>query len=444
VIMADDDKRQDDNGGLHLRVDRLAAAMETARARARANAAGASAPDTTAARRPAVSVPSGGGDAAPPDGSSPPVAPGQAASAWTRTAVPEAAPHGAGHGRPAAPGYMGLDPEAPVAVPGADHDARRSEPVRDPHAAVPPSPPSDAAMAAPAPLLLTQAYHPPDPESAPADDHSGPRDADTGDAAPATIVVPATPAMPSPAPQPVRAAALLALSQVATDIGRYRILGDVTLDVPRGAVTMLLGRNGAGKTTTLRTIMGLWRARAGEIVFAGDRIDRWATHRIARAGIGYVPESMSIFADLTVAENIALGARAGAPGRDRLDWLTGLFPPLGTFWRSPAGNLSGGQKQMLALARALVEKRRLYLIDEPTKGLAPVIVDTVVAALRDLKLQGATILMVEQNFAVARALGDACAVLEDGRMAWSGSMAALADDPALQARLMGLDLGGAA
>ena len=125
---------------------------------------------------------------------------------------------------------------------------------------------------------------------------------------------------------------------------------------------------------------------------------------------------------------------------DRLDWLFSVFPALRTFWNAPAGTLSGGQKQMLAVARAMVERRRLYLIDEPTKGLAPAIMATLVKAIRDLKLQGAAVLLVEQNFAVARELGDRCVVLDDGRVAWSGSMTAIADDPDLQARLLGFDL----
>lgn len=305
------------------------------------------------------------------------------------------------------------------------------------------------------PLLLTQEFAAPERTSQPVLSQSPGRAELASDiSAPATpnaelekvLLAAAAPIAPEPASPPQRRAtwqrpigpALLALDGVRTDIGRYHILSDVGFDVPSGAVTMLLGRNGVGKTTTLRTIMGLWRARAGSIRFAGEQIERWPSHRTARAGIGYVPESMSIFSDLTVAENITLGAVSGPVSQQRLDWLFSLFPQLATFWRVPAGNLSGGQKQMLALARALVEKRRLYLIDEPTKGLAPSVVSTVVSALRDLKLQGATILMVEQNFAVARALGDRCVVMDDGQVTWRGEMQELADDPGLQARLMGL------
>lgn len=234
---------------------------------------------------------------------------------------------------------------------------------------------------------------------------------------------------------------VLSLSGVCTDIAQYHILHGVDLTVPRGGVTMLLGRNGVGKTTTLRTIIGHWKARAGTIRFDGQDITRLPTAYRARAGIGYVPEDMGIFTDLTVEENMTLAALSGPLDAARRDWIFAAFPPLRTFWRSEAGNLSGGQKQMLSIARAMAEERRLYLIDEPTKGLAPAIVSTMATALRELKRQGASILMVEQNFSVARALGDHAAVMDDGRIVWSGPMATLAGDTALQERLMGLSLG---
>lgn len=234
--------------------------------------------------------------------------------------------------------------------------------------------------------------------------------------------------------------ALLLLDGVRTDIAQYHILHGVDLEVPRGQVTMLLGRNGAGKTTTLRSIMGLWQPRAGRILFDGANIAGLAPAAIARLGISIVPEDMGIFANLTVEENMILAAVSGPIDRARLDWLWGVFPPLRTFWKMPAGNLSGGQKQMLATARAMIEERRLYLIDEPSKGLAPAIVSTLARALRELKAAGATILMVEQNFALARALGDRAAVMDDGRIVWAGAMAQLAADATLQERLMGLSM----
>ncbi|KLK91819.1 ABC transporter ATP-binding protein [Microvirga vignae] len=233
---------------------------------------------------------------------------------------------------------------------------------------------------------------------------------------------------------------LLQLSGVHTHIGPYHILHGVDFAVPAGQLTMLLGRNGAGKTTTLRTIMGLWQASSGAIRFDGKDITKNSTPDIARAGIGYVPESMGIFTDLTVRENIVLAARSGPVDSARLDWMLGLFPALKRFWNLPAGNLSGGQKQMLAIARAIAEARRLLLIDEPTKGLAPVMVRNMIEAFKALKAAGETILLVEQNFYAASALGDNVVVMDDGRIVHSGAMSELVTDKNLQQRLLGLSL----
>jgi branched-chain amino acid transport system ATP-binding protein len=238
---------------------------------------------------------------------------------------------------------------------------------------------------------------------------------------------------------------LLSLSGVHTHIGAYHILHGVDLQVPQGQVTMLLGRNGAGKTTTLRTVMGLWKATQGSIAFKGQPIQARPTPEIAQLGIAYVPENMGIFGDLTVQENLVLAARRAARASEldtaRLEWIFGFFPALKKFWLYPAGKLSGGQKQMLAIARAIVEPRELLLIDEPSKGLAPSIVHNLIAALRELKAQRTTILLVEQNFNMACALGDAVAVMDNGRVVHSGGMQALADDEELQQRLLGLSLG---
>jgi branched-chain amino acid transport system ATP-binding protein len=233
---------------------------------------------------------------------------------------------------------------------------------------------------------------------------------------------------------------LLSLRGVKTNIGRYHILHGVAFDVAEGGLTMLLGRNGAGKTTTLRTVMGLWRAAEGEIRFAGRDIAKLDTPDIARLGIAYVPESMAIFADLTVQENLILAARSGPIDQKRLDWIFSRFEALKRFWTLPAGHLSGGQKQMLAVARAIIEPRRLLLIDEPTKGLAPAIIAHMIAAFRELKDGEATLLVVEQNFAFARQLGDAVAVMDDGKVAHTGGMAAFAADAALQQHLLGMGM----
>jgi len=233
---------------------------------------------------------------------------------------------------------------------------------------------------------------------------------------------------------------LLQLSGVHTHIGRYHILHGVDIDVAEGKTTMLLGRNGAGKTTTLRTIMGLWRASQGEIRFDAKRIDTLETPAISNSGIGYVPETMAVFSDLTVKENLILAARRGPMNPARLDWIFGFFPALKKFWLSQAGTLSGGQKQMLSIARAIIEERKLLLIDEPTKGLAPAIVDALIQCLAEVKRQGTTILLVEQNFRVAQELGDRVFVMDDGVIVHAGTMEALAEDTALQQRLLGLSL----
>ncbi len=233
---------------------------------------------------------------------------------------------------------------------------------------------------------------------------------------------------------------LLTLSGVHTHIGHYHILQGVDLAVPRGELTMLLGRNGAGKTTTLRTILGLWRASAGGVRFDGRDVTRLETPAIASLGIAYVPESMGIFAGLTVRENLLLAAREGPLKEERLEWIFRFFPPMKKFWDLPAGNLSGGQKQMLAISRAIVEPRKLVLVDEPTKGLAPAIIQNLIAAFAELKKSDTTILMVEQNFHAARALGDSVAVMDSGRVVHTGRMANLAADETLQTRLLGLSL----
>ncbi len=239
-------------------------------------------------------------------------------------------------------------------------------------------------------------------------------------------------------------APLLRLEGVHTHIGAYHILHGVDLEVPQGELTVLLGRNGAGKTTTLRTIMGLWPVSAGSVRFEREDLSARATPEIAQCGIAYVPENMGIFADLTVCENMVLAARGARSAEDidakRLEWIFGLFPAIKKFWQHPAGLLSGGQKQMLAVARAIVEPRKLILIDEPSKGLAPAIIQNMITAFRELKQTDTTILLVEQNFNFARQLGDRVAVMDGGRVVHAGAMAELADDEGLQQRLLGLSL----
>ena len=243
---------------------------------------------------------------------------------------------------------------------------------------------------------------------------------------------------------PTMTANLLELKGVHTHIGAYHILHGVDLAVPKGQLTMLLGRNGAGKTTTLRTIMGLWPASKGRITFNGRDITALQTPQIAGLNIAYVPENMGIFSDLTVKENMLLAARqarhAAQMDSARLEWIFKLFPAVEKFWNHPAGKLSGGQKQMLAVARAIVEPRELLIVDEPSKGLAPAIINNMIDAFQQLKASGVTILLVEQNINFAKRLGDTVAVMDNGVVVHAGSMAELAASEALQTSLLGLAL----
>ena len=232
---------------------------------------------------------------------------------------------------------------------------------------------------------------------------------------------------------------ILRLDDVHTDIAQYQILRGVNLKVPEGGVYVLLGRNCAGKTTTLRTVMGLWRARKGAIVFRHHDITAMHTADIARLGVAYVPENMGIFGGLTVAENMRLASHSGVFDPDRLERIFTLFPAVKTFWDKPAWALSGGQKQMLAISRAIIEPRELILIDEPTKGLAPAIIRAMIDAFSEIA-RDCTILLVEQNFQFASSLGTGVSVIEDGHIVHSGSMASLVDDAGLQTRLLSLSL----
>ncbi len=238
---------------------------------------------------------------------------------------------------------------------------------------------------------------------------------------------------------------MLHLTGVQTHIGAYHILHGVDFKVPAGQTTLLLGRNGAGKTTALRTIMGLWKPSQGQILFEGRVISGMDTPLIAQEGIAYVPESMGIFSDLTVRENILLAARSARRDdqldAERLRRIFDWFPAMKKFWNHPAGLLSGGQKQMLAVSRAIIEPRKLILIDEPSKGLAPAIIQNMIEAFRQMKQAGVTILLVEQNIQFARQLGDHVAVMDNGRIVHEGEIQALAEDQDLQNRLLGLNLG---
>ncbi|MRG61491.1 ATP-binding cassette domain-containing protein [Agromyces sp. CFH 90414] len=218
------------------------------------------------------------------------------------------------------------------------------------------------------------------------------------------------------------------------------VVEDVSFDVAATGVTALLGRNGVGKTSTIRSILGLID-RTGEMSLAGTRIDRLPTHRIVQLGVGYVPEDREVFGGLTVAENLRLAERDRSPRRDE---VRRLFPDLHDRRDQRAGTLSGGQQQMVSLGRALVNENRLLLVDEPTKGLAPKIVDEVAVALAEAA-KTVPILLVEQNLAVIRALAHRAVVLSGGRVVYDGEASDLLDDEAMLRRHLGVhDAGEAA
>ncbi|MGA1694935.1 MAG: ABC transporter ATP-binding protein [Burkholderiaceae bacterium] len=237
---------------------------------------------------------------------------------------------------------------------------------------------------------------------------------------------------------------LLRLDQVETFIGPYHILHGVSFSLAAGETLVILGRNGVGKTTTLRTIMGLWPCGRGQIEFKGQSIGGLPTEQIAQLGIGYVPENMGIFASLTVEENLLLAARSTRRAQlfdsDRMARIFNAMPALKKFWKTPAGSLSGGQKQMVAVARALIEPKALLIVDEPTKGLAPAIVESMAQAFRDIQAEGTALLFVEQNLSFAAQLSQRVVVMEGGRIAHEGPMQALTQNAALQDALLGLAL----
>jgi branched-chain amino acid transport system ATP-binding protein len=228
---------------------------------------------------------------------------------------------------------------------------------------------------------------------------------------------------------------MLTVTDLHAYYGRAHILQGVSFTLPQGEVMVLAGRNGAGKSTTMKSLIGILRPAAGRIVFAGTDITGWEPHRIARAGLGYVPEERRIFADLTVTENLEVGRQPPRAGRPA--WtehrLFELFPNLGRMRTRLGGRMSGGEQQMLTIARTLMGNPTLLLLDEPSEGLAPVIVEDMAHAILALKRDGVTILLAEQNLHFASRVAGQAAVIEKGRIVWTGTMAALQADEAARA-----------
>lgn len=231
---------------------------------------------------------------------------------------------------------------------------------------------------------------------------------------------------------------LLKLDEVEMFIGQYHILQGISFEVKKGGVTVLLGRNGAGKTSTLRTIMGLNPASKGNIFFKKELIQTLPTYTIAKKGIGYVPEDQGIFAGLTVEENMKVAIqKENEETAKRMDWILNLFPDLKKFWKKQGGHLSGGQKQMLSIARAYVNENELLLIDEPSKGLAPIVIEKVMESILQMKNQ-TTIVLVEQNFMMASTIGDCFYIIDDGRTVSQGTMKQLKEDEEMKRRYLGI------
>jgi branched-chain amino acid transport system ATP-binding protein len=227
---------------------------------------------------------------------------------------------------------------------------------------------------------------------------------------------------------------MLELDRVNTYYGKAHILHDLSFSVGAGEVVALLGRNGAGKTTTMRSIMQLVRPSSGKVVFEGNDITRWPTHKVARSGLGYVPEERRIFADLTVMENLEVGRQPHREGYP--DWtvehLFELFPNLAERRNNRGKQMSGGEQQMLTIARTLMGNPKLLLLDEPSEGIAPVIVEQMAETLLEIKAKGLTVVLSEQNLHFARIVADRAVIIESGSAVFDGTFAELEAHPEIR------------
>jgi branched-chain amino acid transport system ATP-binding protein len=229
---------------------------------------------------------------------------------------------------------------------------------------------------------------------------------------------------------------ILDVQDIHTFIAQYHILQGVNVRVPKGSITALLGRNGAGKTTTLKSILGLLTPRQGKVVFNGREVQGMRPYDIANRGIGFVPEHRAIFRELSVEENLKLAERNKGDYLRKKEFIFNLFPDLQRLITLPGTSLSGGQQQMLAIARALVADNKLLLIDEPSEGLAPVIIEHMIKAIRELS-KDSTVVLVEQNFLVASQLAEYYVIIEEGRSVQQGKMKDLVNDKAAIHRYLG-------
>ena len=233
---------------------------------------------------------------------------------------------------------------------------------------------------------------------------------------------------------------ILTLDSIHTFIGQFHILEGVTLAVPRESITVLLGRNGAGKTTTLKSIIGLTPPRHGKVIFDGIELRGKRAYDIANLGIGYVPEHRAIFRNLSVLENLKIAEKKRGDLDRKADFIFSLFPDLKRLYRLPGNHLSGGQQQMLAVARALVADNKLLLIDEPSEGLAPILIEQMMEAIKELS-KTTTILLVEQNFIMASQLGEFFYIIDDGKTVENGLMSELVNNQDLVKEYLGVSIG---
>jgi len=232
---------------------------------------------------------------------------------------------------------------------------------------------------------------------------------------------------------------ILKINGIHTYIGQFHILEGVSVTVRRNAITVMLGRNGAGKTTTLKSILGLTPPREGKVIYNGKEIQGRRAYDIASLGIGYVPEHRAIFRNLSVMENLKIAERKKGDLDRKSEFIFGLFPDLKRLYRLPGNHLSGGQQQMLAVARAMVADNQLLLIDEPSEGLAPILIEQMMEAIRILSAT-TTVLLVEQNFVMASKLAEHYYILDDGRTVHEGKMADLVEDKELIHQFLGTAL----
>ncbi|WP_419394206.1 ABC transporter ATP-binding protein [Cytobacillus praedii] len=231
---------------------------------------------------------------------------------------------------------------------------------------------------------------------------------------------------------------LLKLDNLETYLGQHHILQGVSMSVEEGSITVLFGRNGAGKTTTLRSIMGFNPSTTGTVHYNSQLISGISTHLISRKGIGYVPENQGIFSALTVEETLNLAkVKSTGEAEEKMEWMLDLFPDLKKYWRKKSGLLSGGQKQMLAIARAYINGDGLLLIDEPSKGLSPIMVEKLMESILKMK-EKTTILLVEQNFLMASEIGDYFYIMDDGKIVHEGMMQDLKDDKETCQKYLGI------